>query len=52
MEALKTSDGAFTPALLLAVGLLVFSTLLIQKMKDPTMSGSRLEGSAPSARSV
>jgi MFS family permease len=52
MEALKTSDGAFTPALLLAVGLLVFSTLLIQKMKDPIVSGSHLEGSTPSARSV
>ncbi len=35
MEALKAPDGAFTPALLLAVGLLLVSLLLISKMKDP-----------------
>lgn len=35
MEALKTPDGAFTPALLLAAGLLALSTLLIIQMKDP-----------------
>jgi MFS family permease len=35
MEALKTPDGAFTPALLLAVGLLLLSTILILQMKDP-----------------
>lgn len=35
MEALKTSDGSFTPALLLAIGLLVVSALLITQMKDP-----------------
>lgn len=35
MEALKTDDGSFTPALLLAVGLLVVSLLLITQMKDP-----------------
>ena len=35
MEALKTPDGAFTPALLLAVGLLLLSTILIIQMKDP-----------------
>lgn len=35
MEALKTSDGAFTPALLLAACLLVVSILLISQMKDP-----------------
>ena len=35
MEALKAKDGAFTPALLLAVGLLLVSVLLISKMKDP-----------------
>jgi hypothetical protein len=35
MEALKTPDGSFTPALLLAIGLLVVSTLLITQMKDP-----------------
>jgi hypothetical protein len=35
MEALKTPDGAFTPALLLAMALLVLSTLIIIQMKDP-----------------
>ena len=35
MEALKTSDGSFTPALLLAIGLMVISALLITQMKDP-----------------
>ncbi|MHB1384318.1 MAG: MFS transporter [Bellilinea sp.] len=35
MEALKTSDGSFTPGLLLASGLLVVSSVLILKMKDP-----------------
>jgi len=35
MEALKTSTGAFTPALLLAIGLLIFSVVLITQMKDP-----------------
>jgi len=35
MEALKTSDGSFTPSLLLAIGLLVISALLVTQMKDP-----------------
>ncbi len=34
MEALKTSDGSFTPALLLAIGLLIVSALLVTQMKD------------------
>jgi MFS family permease len=34
MEALKTSDGSFTPALLLATGLLILSALLVTQMKD------------------
>jgi MFS family permease len=34
MEALKTADGAFTPALLLAVGLLVASIFMILGMHD------------------
>jgi MFS family permease len=38
MEALKSNDGAFTPALLLAAGLLILSTFLILKMKDPVRS--------------
>jgi len=35
MEALKTSDGSFTPGLLLATGLLIVSSVLILRMKDP-----------------
>ena len=38
MEALKTKDGAFTPALLLAAGLMLVSVFLITKMKDPIVS--------------
>ena len=41
MEALKSRNGAFTPALLLAVGLLVLSALVITRMKEPgAVSGS------------
>lgn len=35
MEAMKTSSGSFTPALLLAIGLLVISTAIVSQMKDP-----------------
>jgi len=35
MAALKTPDGSFTPALLLAIGLLILSALLATRMKDP-----------------
>lgn len=35
MEALKTSDGSFTPALILAIVLLCISAFLVTKMKDP-----------------
>jgi MFS family permease len=35
MEAMKSPQGTFTPALLLAAGLLLLSTLLILRMKDP-----------------
>jgi MFS family permease len=34
MEALKLQDGSFTPALLLAAGLLVISTAIIIRLKD------------------
>ncbi len=34
MEALKTPNGSFTPALLLAIGLLVISALLVTQMRD------------------
>jgi MFS family permease len=35
MEAMKTSSGSFTPALILAIGLLVINVLVITQMKDP-----------------
>lgn len=35
MEALKTPDGSFTPALLLAIGLLIVSAMFVTQMKDP-----------------
>jgi MFS family permease len=35
MEALKTPDGSFTPALLLGVVLLVLSVMFVSQMKDP-----------------
>lgn len=35
MEALKSADGAFTPALLLAIGLMVLNVLLITQLRDP-----------------
>lgn len=36
MEAMKRSDGSFTPALLLATALLVVSALVITQLKDPS----------------
>ena len=35
MEAMKSADGSFTPALLLAIGLLLLSGLFVSQMKDP-----------------
>lgn len=35
MEALKTADGSFTPALLLAIGLLLVSAVLVTQLKEP-----------------
>ena len=35
MEALKSADGSFTPALLVAIGLMVVSIILITQMHDP-----------------
>lgn len=40
MEAVKSTDGSFTPALLLAIGLLLLSTLLIAQLKDPEISAA------------
>lgn len=36
MEALKNEEGAFTPALLLAAGLLLISVIVITQMRDST----------------
>jgi MFS family permease len=38
MEALKTPDGSFTPALLLAIGLMVVSVVLVSQMKDAKLA--------------
>lgn len=35
MESVKAADGSFTPALMLATGLLVVGILLIAQLKDP-----------------
>jgi MFS family permease len=35
MEAMKSKEGAFTPSLLLAIGLLVVSALLITRLDEP-----------------
>lgn len=35
MDALKTPDGSYTPALLLTTGLLVIGVILVLQMKDP-----------------
>ena len=35
MEALKSPDGAFTPALLLAVGLMLVSALTVTQLVEP-----------------
>jgi MFS family permease len=35
MAAIQTSNGSFTPSLLLAVGLLIVSALIVTQMKDP-----------------
>lgn len=40
MEALKTADGSFTPALLLALGLLVVSVALVTQMKDARLTNA------------
>jgi cyanate permease len=37
MEALKTPDGSFTPALILASILLIGSVLLVTRLKDPQL---------------
>lgn len=35
MEALKSADGSFTPALLLAIGLMLISLVVIMQLRDP-----------------
>jgi hypothetical protein len=39
MAALQTSNGSFTPSLLLAIGLLMISALIVTRMKDPDPQG-------------
>jgi MFS family permease len=40
MEAVKSPDGSFTPALLLALGLLLVGVLLISRLKDPEITNA------------
>jgi len=35
MEAMKSPNGAFTPALVLAIGLMLFSALLVTQLEEP-----------------
>jgi MFS family permease len=37
MDAMKSPDGSFTPALLLAIGLMLASVLVITRLKDPPL---------------
>jgi len=39
MEAMKSQDGAFTPGLLLAIGLMLASALLVTRLEDPGFEG-------------
>lgn len=43
MEMLRTPDGAFTPALLLATALLCLSLFLISRLKDPVYGATSAE---------
>ncbi len=43
MEAMKGSDGSFTPSLLLAVGLLVVGAGLVTRMPDPELVRASVE---------
>jgi MFS family permease len=49
MAALRTVNGAFTPALLLAVALLMISLLLISRLKEPAFPSA--SGAAPGGQS-
>jgi MFS family permease len=46
MEAMKSGDGSFTPALLLAIGLLVVSAFVVTRLVEPTSLGMG-QGEAP-----
>lgn len=35
MEAMKTSSGAFTPSLMLSLGLVILNVFVITQLKDP-----------------
>jgi len=39
MEAMKSQDGAFTPGLLLAIGLMLASALLVTRLEEPGFEG-------------
>jgi cyanate permease len=43
MEAMKTANGSFTPALLLAIGLLIVSAFVVTRMKDTQRKATKEE---------
>ncbi len=47
MEAMKTADGSFTPALLLAIALLVLSGVFVSQMKDTSLVAAPQEAAKP-----
>jgi MFS family permease len=47
MAALQTPEGTFTPALVLAIGLLLISALLVTRMEDPPQYPSAEEKPSP-----
>jgi len=50
MEAMKRADGSFTPALLLAAGLLIVSALVVTRLKEPATTSALLPGDMIEAR--
>lgn len=50
MEAMKSGDGSFTPALLLATGLLVVSSLIITQLRDPAFGRPAEPAAAPTLK--
>ena len=52
MEALKSPDGAFTPALLFGAGLMVLSVLLLTQLKDPIFAETGQQEDIPTPEEI